>query len=122
MRIRLFLLVTSLFVWLSLMAQTTAVSGVVISEDDGEPIIGASVLVKGTNIGAVTDIEGKFNISNLPSTANFLKITYVGMQPIEVAIKPNLKVMLKSDSYQLDEVMVVAYGTAKKGSYSVSAS
>ena len=104
------------------MAQTTTVSGIVISEEDGAPIIGASILIKGTNIGTVTDIDGKFHISSVPATAKFLKVSFVGMQPTEVAIKQNLRIELKSDSKLLDEVMVVAYGTAKKGSYSGSAS
>jgi hypothetical protein len=49
-------------------AQTTTVTGVVISEEDNEPIVGATILVKGTTIGTITDIDGKFSISNLPST------------------------------------------------------
>lgn len=122
MRIRLLLIVTCLFMWIGLMAQTTTVSGIVISEEDGAPIIGASILIKGTNIGTVTDIDGKFHISSVPATAKFLKVSFVGMQPTEVAIKQNLRIELKSDSKLLDEVMVVAYGTAKKGSYSGSAS
>lgn len=51
------------------MAQTSVVSGVVTSDEDGEPIVGASVLVNGTTLGTVTDIDGKFSISNVPSSA-----------------------------------------------------
>ena len=96
------------------MAQTSTVSGTVFAEDNNEPIIGASVLVKGTTLGAVTDIEGKFTILNVPGTAKTVIVSFVGMQKVEAAIKPAMKVVLKSDSELLDEVMVVAYGTAKK--------
>lgn len=104
------------------MAQTSRVSGIVFAEDNNEPIIGASVLVKGTTLGAVTDIEGKFTILNVPSEANTLVISFVGMRKQEIPIKPDVKILLKSDSELLDEVMVVAYGTAKKSSYAGSAS
>ena len=50
-------------------AQTSTVSGVVHSEEDGEPVVGASVLVKGTSLGSITDIDGKFSIPNVPSSA-----------------------------------------------------
>lgn len=49
-------------------AQTSTVSGIVTSEEDGEPVVGASVLVAGTSLGAVTDIDGKFSIANVPSS------------------------------------------------------
>ena len=75
-----------------------------------------------THLGAVTDIEGKFTILNVPGTAKTVIVSFVGMQKVEAAIKPAMKVVLKSDSELLDEVMVVAYGTAKKSSYAGSAS
>jgi len=105
-----------------MMAQTSKISGIVFAESDNEPIVGASVLVKGTSLGAVTDIDGKFTIMNIPSMAKMLRVSYVGMQTVEIPIKPVMKVILKSDSKILDEVMVVAYGTAKKSSYAGSAS
>ncbi len=104
------------------LAQTVTVSGKVISEEDNEPVIGATVVVKGTLLGSVTDIEGWFSISNVPSTAKSLSVSYVGMKTIEVTIKPNLIILLTSDAALLDEIMVVAYGTAKKSSYTGSAS
>ncbi len=55
-------------------AQNQSVSGIVISEESGEPIIGASVLVKGTTQGTVTDMDGKFTISNLPNSAKVLQV------------------------------------------------
>ena len=70
MRKKFFLLIiVCLVMGAGVMAQTSTVSGTVFAEDNNEPIIGASVLVKGTTLGAVTDIEGKFTILNVPGTA-----------------------------------------------------
>ena len=88
---------------------------------DGLPVVGASVLVKGTTVGTVTDIDGNFTLTNVPSSAGTLVISFIGMQSQEVKIKSNVNVVLKSDAEQLDEVMVVAYGTAKKSSFTGSA-
>ncbi len=101
-------------------AQTTNVTGTVISTEDNEPVIGASIVVKGTTIGTVTDMDGAFTLS-VPSSAKTLVISFVGMKTQEVAVKPNIKVFLESDNQMLDEVMVVAYGTAKKESFTGSA-
>ena len=98
------------------------VTGVVYAEDGNEPVIGASVLVKGTTLGTVTNIEGQFTLQGVPSTAKTLVVSYVGMRKTEVAIKPQMKIIMKADSELLEEVMVVAYGTAKKSSYAGSAS
>ncbi|MDY3789965.1 TonB-dependent receptor [Bacteroides fluxus] len=123
MKRKLMLLLACLFVGIGLVtAQTQKVTGVVISEEDGQPVIGASVLVKGTQIGAITGVDGDFTLPNVPSSAKTLVISFVGMRTQELAIKPNMKVLLKSDSELLDEVMVVAYGTAKKSSFTGSAS
>ena len=103
------------------MAQTKQVSGIVISEEDGYPIIGASVILKGTTIGTVTDFDGKFTIGNVPATAKTVTVSYVGMQTQEVAVTPQMKITLKSDSEVLDEVVVVAYGTIKKSAFTGSA-
>ena len=101
-------------------AQTTKVTGIVISADDNEPIIGASIVVKGTTIGTVTDIDGAFTL-DVPSATKTLSISYVGMETQEVAVKPSMNIILKSDTELLDEVVVVAYGTAKKESFTGSA-
>ena len=76
------------------MAQYTKVTGTVTSADDGEPIIGASVMVKGTTIGTVTDIDGKFTL-NVPQEGKILQISYVGMNSQEVAVKPVVNVFYK---------------------------
>lgn len=123
MKRKLMLLLACLFVGIGLVtAQTQKVTGVVISEEDGQPVIGASVLVKGTQVGAITGVDGDFTLPNVPSSAKTLVISYIGMQTQEVDIKPNIKVFMRSDSEMLDEVMVVAYGTAKKSAFTGSAS
>ena len=118
------LLLACLFVGIGLVtAQTQKVTGVVISEEDGQPVVGASVLVKGTTLGTITDVDGNFNLSNVPSSAKTLQISYIGMQTQEVVIKPTLKVVLKSDSQNLDEVVVTAMGikrSEKSLGYAVS--
>ncbi|WP_373731161.1 TonB-dependent receptor plug domain-containing protein, partial [Bacteroides heparinolyticus] len=122
MKRKLMLLLACLFVGIGLVtAQTQKVTGVVISEEDGQPVIGASVLVKGTQIGTITGVDGDFTLPNVPSSAKTLQISFIGMKTQEVAIKPNVRVVLKSSSEVLDEVMVVAYGTAKKSSFTGSA-
>ncbi|MGL5273766.1 MAG: SusC/RagA family TonB-linked outer membrane protein, partial [Phocaeicola sp.] len=104
-------------------AQVSKVTGVVISAEDNEPIIGASVLIKGTTLGTITDVEGGYSINNIPSDAKTLVISYVGMRTQEVDIKAgNQRIVLESDSELIDEVVVVAYGTAKKSSFTGSAS
>lgn len=96
-------------IWISVglaFAQSRTVKGIVISEEDGEPIIGASVLVEGTTQGAITDVDGKFVLNGLPASAKILKISYVGMKEVKVPIKPNLTISMKSDSEMLGEVVV----------------
>lgn len=89
-----------------IVAQISKVTGVITSADDGQPVIGASVLIKDTGIGTVTDIDGKFVLSNIPSNAKKIQISYVGMKPQEVSIKSNLIIVLESDSEMIDEVVV----------------
>ena len=122
MKKRITLLIVALFtIGLSAVAQTT-VSGIVVSADTEEPIIGATVMVKGTSIGVATDLDGKFTIANVPNTAKTIVVSYVRMKKEEATIKPNMKIVMHSEPELLDEVMVVAYGTAKKSSYAGSAS
>lgn len=107
MRKTLLLFMAYICIGISLVtAQNVSVRGTVVSEEDGDPIVGASVLVKGTTVGTVTDMDGKFALSNVPSSAKTLVVSYIGMQKQEVGIKPNLKISLKSDSEMLEEVVV----------------
>lgn len=122
MKRRLMLLMTCLVIGVGLVnAQVKKVTGHVTSEEDGLPVVGASVLVKGATVGTVTDIDGNFTLNNVPGSAEVLVISFIGLETQEVEIKPVVNVVLKSDSEVLDEVMVVAYGTAKKSSFTGSA-
>lgn len=105
-------------------AQTSTIQGIVTSAEDGEPIAGASVVIVETSLGTITDVDGKFVINNVPNDATAVRISFVGMQTQTLPIKKNstLRVMLRSDSELLDEVMVVAFGTQKKSSFTGSAS
>ena len=70
MKRKLMFLMTVLFIGIGLMtAQTSRVTGLVTSEEDGQPVVGASILVNGTTLGTITDIDGKFTIANVPSSA-----------------------------------------------------
>lgn len=96
-------------------AQNTTIKGIVIDESN-EAVIGASVVVKGTTTGTVTDIDGNFTLS-VPSTAKTIVIRYIGMADQESPISNNMVVRLKASSQDLDEVIVIAYGSAKKTGY-----
>ena len=91
-------------------ALVTSVTGSVISEEDGLPVVGASILVKGTSVGTVTDMDGKFTLSKVPGSAKTLIISFIGMKSQEVSIRPTVNVTLKSDTETLDEVVVTAMG------------
>ena len=90
------------------------VSGTVTSASDGEPLIGASVLVKGTTIGTDTDIDGKFTVK--AKKGDVLQFRYVGYEPSEVKVGDSnvINVMLQENENNLDEVVVVGYGTQKR--------
>ena len=114
---RLSMTLASLFLFIGIALAQTTVKGTVVTYEDNEPIIGASIQVVGaTNIGTITDMNGQFTLE-VPAGKNTLKITYVGMEPLEVAVssKP-LRIQLRNDANNLDEVVVVAYGTQKKTS------
>lgn len=90
----------------------TQVSGVI--SDNEEPLVGATVLVKGTMIGAVTDVNGKFSLT-LPPSGNVLVVNFIGFTSKEVAISSNnLNISLQEDSQALSEVVVIGYGTKRK--------
>ena len=76
-----------LFAISSIGAQTRTVSGVVLSADDDEPILGATVMVNGTRVGGTTDIDGKFSITGIPANAKTLTVSYIGMKTAEVPIQ-----------------------------------
>ena len=94
-------------------AQTVTVQGTV-TDEQGEPIIGANVLAKGTAVGQATDFDGKFSI-NVPKDA-VLQVSYIGYLTQEVAVngQTEIKVVLKENSVVLEEVVAIGYGTVKK--------
>ena len=112
---RIKMLFACLFLFVGMAMAQTKVSGTVLSYEDNEPVVGAAVRVVGTNTGAVTDVNGKFTIT-CPAGKNTLSISYVGMESIEVSARANMRILLKNDAQNLDEIVVVAYGTAKKQS------
>ena len=120
MKKRVTMLLASLCLFVGgVMAQTT-VRGTIISADDGEPLPGVSVKVLGEKIGTVTDINGKFSI-DVPNEDARLEFTHIGMLRRVVKARNGMQIALDSDNQLLDEVMVVAYGTQKKSSFTGAA-
>lgn len=116
------LFMAMLFVGIGLVnAQVSQVTGTVVSAEDGLPVVGASVLVKGTTVGTVTDIDGNFTISGVPEDGKIIVVSFIGLKSQELPIEPVMNVTLQSDAKVLEEVMVVAYGVAKKESFTGSA-
>jgi len=107
MKRKLMLLLVCLTVGVGLAtAQNRRVTGHVTSEEDGQPVIGASILVKGTTMGTITDVDGNFTLSNVPQTAKIIQVSYIGMQTLEVGIKSTMNIQLKVDAQVIDEVVV----------------
>ena len=116
------MILASLFLMVGWTFAQTTVNGVVLSEDGNEPVIGATVQVVGANnVGTVTDVDGQFTIT-CPEGKNVIRISYLGMQPIEVIGRKNLRIVLRDDSNDLDEIIVTGYGNVKKSSFTGSAS
>ncbi|MDR0431634.1 MAG: SusC/RagA family TonB-linked outer membrane protein [Tannerellaceae bacterium] len=114
MKKRLTYLLVCLVVSIGLVtAQTTRITGTVISAEDNEPVIGASLVVKGTSIGTVTNFDGTFSLE-APSDAKTLLVSYVGMESQEVAIRSIMNITLKTDAKALDEVVVTALGISRE--------
>lgn len=108
------LLIFSCFLALTSFAQQKNLSGKVVGED-GAPIPGVTVVVKGTTSGTITDMDGKFSF-NAPATSKILSISYIGMktQEFEIGNQSVFNVTLVSETIGVDEVVVVGYGTRKK--------
>ncbi|BEH00367.1 SusC/RagA family TonB-linked outer membrane protein [Bacteroides sedimenti] len=115
MKRKLVLLLACLFMGVGLAtAQNLKVTGVVLSEEDGLPVVGASILVKGTNVGTISDLDGNFVLPNVPASAKSLVVTFIGMKAAEVAVKPTMKIVLASDAQVVDEVVVTALGISRQ--------
>ena len=91
-----------------------------VTDANGEPLIGATIQPIGGGNGAATDVNGEFSL-NLPYNVKTLKVSYVGYNTQELPVQPNMAITMSDSGTALDEVMVVAYGTAKKTSYTGSA-
>lgn len=97
---------------LSMQAQTSEIKGTVV-DADGEPVIGANVLIKGTSTGCVTDVNGNFTLTG--KSGSTLRITYIGYQANEITFKGTpIQVVMHEDNALLDEVVVIGYGTMDK--------
>ena len=114
---KLSMMLAGLFLSVGISLAQTKVTGTVVSYEDNEPIIGATIQVVGNaGIGTITDYDGNFTL-DVPEGMKTLRITYVGMEPLEVAVSTKtLRIQLRNDVHTLDEVVVVAYGTQKKTS------
>lgn len=102
-------------------AQSRTITGTVTNEEDGLTMPGVSVLVKGTSMGTVTNVNGYFTLS-VPNDSQLLIFSFIGMdtQEIPLAGKSEFNVLMKSDSKNIDEVIVTGYGIKKKGTYTGS--
>ena len=122
MKKRLTLFFVSLFLCVGAALAQTRVTGTVLSQEDGQPIIGAAVKVDGTSTGMLTDVNGKFSLT-LPEGKKTLTISYLGFESKTVAAKNGMRVILKADATALDEVVVTAMGISREKKalgYSVS--
>ena len=95
-----------------MMAQNKTITGRVISEEDGEPIIGATVLVTGTTTGTTTDIDGRFSI-NVSADVKTLSFSYVGMSTVDAPVKDKMRITLSTNRTVLDDVVVTAQGISR---------
>lgn len=113
---KVLILFFSLFIALGgAFAQSRSTSGTVTSADDGQPLVGASVLVQGTRVGEITNLDGHFIISGIPQNSTMLEVSCVGYVTKVVPIAAVVNVVLEPDIESLDEAVVtIAYGAAKK--------
>ncbi|MDO5664602.1 MAG: TonB-dependent receptor [Bacteroidia bacterium] len=111
MKRKLIMFLTLFFMGIGIVVAQTQVRGTVVDEQ-GEPAIGASILIKGTSQGTVTDANGNFNLA--APAGGTLVISYVGYITQEVQVSPNVKATLVPDAELLDEIVVVGYGTQRK--------
>ena len=119
MRKRLYFFVVMMLTTICAFAQSLHVKGTVTDENK-EPVIGAYVRIKGVDRGALTDVNGKFELKNVKKSDQ-LVLSFIGMKTITVSPKANMNIIMESNDKVLDEVMVVAFGEQKKSSFTGSA-
>ena len=113
MKQRLTMLLAAMLLMVGTALAQTKVNGTVVAQEDNEPVVGVSVLVVGTNIGTVTDANGKFSLT-VPAGKSQLRFTYVGMETLEVSARPNMRIVLRSGDTNLDEIVVTAMGISRQ--------
>lgn len=118
---KLTLLVAGLFMLCAsaVYGQSRTISGTVVTSSDNEPVIGASILVKGTTNGTISDVDGGFELQ--VSDGAILVVSYVGLKTTEVVAKKGMVIAMESDAVLIDEVIAVAYGTSTKKAFTGSA-
>lgn len=121
MRKLFLLLVIALTVSLSAMAQQVTVKGTVLNASDEDPIVGATISGKGTSVYTASDVNGQFTIT-VPASCKKLQVSYVGMYPAEVDVKPEVIVYLEENQQMLSEVVVTGYGVTKRAAFTGAAS
>ena len=114
MKKRIYLIAVMAMMTLSVMAQSLTVTGVVMAQDEPDPVIGANVMVKGTTLGTITDFDGNFTIQ--AKAGDVLQVSFMGYKPFEVKVSNAgpIRVTLVPDNVQLQEVVAIGYGTMKK--------
>ena len=120
MKKRLTMLMASLLLTVAGALAQTVVKGTVLSHEDGQPIVGAVVKIAGMKVGMLTDANGSFEL-NMPANKKNIQISYVGYTTQTLAAKNGMTVYLREDAAAIDEVVVVAYGKAKKSAFTGSA-
>ena len=113
MKQKLTMLVACLFLMVGSVMAQTKVNGVVVAQEDNQPVVGVSILVIGTNIGTVTDANGKFSLT-VPAGKSQLRFTYIGMETLEVSARPNMRIVLRNGDTNLDEIVVTAMGISRQ--------
>ena len=117
---KLLLFLACMLMTASMAFAQTQIAGTVVDAENGEPLIGVAVRVPGTNTGVLTDVNGKFSVT-LPQGQKNLNFSFMGMKPASLPARNGMVVRLETDTKAMDEVMVVAYGTATRSSFTGSA-
>lgn len=106
-KFKLFMLLMFLFVGVDYAnSQTRTVEGLVVTVEDNEPVIGAAVKILGTKLASLTDLDGRFKFTNVPSSATKIEVTYIGLKPAVLPIKSVMKITMESDVHELEQVVV----------------
>ena len=108
-------------VFLSVGAQNRTIKGNITDAADGQPLIGATVQAKGGSQGAVSDLDGNFTLQ-LPASVKQVVVSYIGYEPQTVNVTPNMTIQLQSQQKNLNEVVVIGYGTTRRSDLTGSVS